>query len=62
MEELVELVVRMSEFVEAELPQAHVLEWGFGVLPRLEPVRTGIAHQEQDSGHETADGPEVKDI
>ena len=61
-EEFVELVIRMTELVEAELPQAHVLEGGLSVLPGLKPVRTGVAHQEQDAGHETADGAEVKDI
>jgi len=59
MEEFVELVIRMSELVEAELPQAHVLEGGFGVLPRLEPVGACVAHQEKNSGHETANGAEV---
>ena len=56
-EELVELVVRVSELVEAELPQSHVLEGTLGVLPRDQPVGTGEAHQEQESGDERANRP-----
>ncbi len=55
MEEFIKLIVGMSELVEAELPQAHVLEGGVGVLPRLEPVRASVAHQEQNPGNKTAD-------
>lgn len=52
----------MPELVEAELPEAHVFEGGVGVLPRLQPVRAGVAHQEQNSSHKTADRSEEEDI
>ena len=44
MEQFVKLVIWMSELVEAELPQAHVLEGAVSVLPRLQPVGACIAH------------------
>ena len=58
MKELVKLVVWMPELVEAELPQAHVLQRTLGGLPGLKPVGARKAHQQQDAGDETRDRPE----
>ncbi len=52
----------MPELVEAELPESHVLEGAVGVLPRLQPVGAGVAHDQQHESHEAADGPIEKDV
>ncbi len=56
-EQVVELVVRVAEAVEAELPQAHVLERRLRVLPRDQPVRRGEAHHQQQAAEEAAQAP-----
>jgi len=53
--ELVKLEVRKPVVVEAELPQAHVLEWRLCVSPRLQPVRTREAHHEEHVPNEGGD-------
>ena len=61
-EEEVELVVGVAELVEAELPEAHVLEGRLGVLPADQPIGRCEAHQEQQAGHEGANGTVEKGI
>ena len=54
--EMVELIVRMVELVEAKLPQSHVLEWALGVFPGHQPIRTGEGDHQEHSGREGAEG------
>ena len=56
-EELVELVVRVAELVEAELPEAHVAEGRHGVLPGDQPVRGGEGHHQEEAARERAQAP-----
>ena len=58
-EQLVELIVRMSVFVEAEFPEPHVLEWTLRVFPGHQPVWTGEADDQQQAWREGEDGAVV---
>ncbi len=57
MEEVVELVVRVAEAVEAELPESHVLEGRQCVLPRDQPVGRGEAQHQQQAAAKGAKAP-----
>ena len=55
-EQVIKLIVWMSEFVKAKLPEASILEGAVGYLPRLEPIRASKAHQQEDARDKSDDG------
>ena len=50
--EMIELVIGVSEFEEAKLPESHILEGALSVLPRDQPIGTRETHEEENPRHE----------
>ena len=60
MKQVIELVVRMPEFVKAKLPKAHILEGTLSFLPWLKPIGTNKADDQKYSSNKARDGSNEK--